>query len=203
MAGFFDPSLLLRTYRDPVAMLGLGIDLMPLVAIFVFGWGINELVIFYWMENLIIGLAIWVRLFTLATMGHKAQAWFMIFFFPVHYGLFCAVHGMFLFDFFSPAFVALPLFLGASLMWEAVLFWRYFIGSGQHKKADPSRIMFSAYGRIVIVHLAIFAAAFSADALGSPIGGAIAILVMDVLWGIALSVWRRMSSDEALAGAAT
>ncbi|MEO0722601.1 MAG: DUF6498-containing protein [Pseudomonadota bacterium] len=196
MGGFFDPALFARTYRDPVALFGLAIDLLPLIAIFGFGWGLNELVIFYWMENVIIGLGVWLRLFTLATAARKGEAWFLMVFFPVHYGMFCAVHGVFLFSLFQPEFTALALFIAASLAWEGLLFARYFIADGAYKSQSPSGVMFSPYGRIVIVHLAIFAAAFSAEALGSPVLGAIAILVLDILWGIVLSLFRRLSAEK-------
>ncbi len=195
MGGFFDPSLFARTYRDPIAVLGLAIDLLPLIAIFGFGWGIDELVVFYWIENVVIGAAVWLRMAATGVGARKPGVLFLIPFFTVHYGVFCAVHGIFIMSFFDPAFNALPLFLAAIIFWEGVLFAR-FLGRKEHQTSDPHVLMFSPYARIVIVHLAIFAAAFTAGAYGSPIGGAIAILLMDVVWGVGLSVYRRKSRDK-------
>lgn len=195
MGGFFDPSLFARTYRDPVVVLGLTIDLLPLIAIFGFGWGIDELVVFYWMENVVIGAAVWLRMAAAGVGGRKPIVLFLIPFFTVHYGIFCAVHGMFIMNFFDPAFNALPLFLAAIIFWEGVLF-ALFIIRKEHQTSDPNVLLFSPYARVVIVHLAIFAAAFTAGAFGSPIGGAIAILLMDVTWGVLLSVYRRKSRDK-------
>lgn len=194
MRGFFDPSLFARTYRDPVVLLGLAIDLLPLVAIFGFGWGIDELVVFYWIENIVIGAGVWLRLAATGAVGRKPIVFFLIPFFTVHYGVFCTVHGVFILSFFDPAFNALPLFLAAIVFWEGILFLR-FLAQGEHRTSEPNTLMFSPYARIVIVHLAIFAAAFTAGTFGSPIGGAIAILLMDVVWGVVLSVRRRQARD--------
>lgn len=202
MGGFFDPSLFARTYRDPVTVLGLGVDLLPLVAIFGFGWGIDELVVFYWIENIIIGAGVWLRLAATGVGARKFSVLFLIPFFTVHYGLFCTVHGVFIMSFFDPSFNALPLFLAAVVFWEGILFLR-FLREGEHRTSEPNVIMFSPYARIVIVHLAIFAAAFTAAAFGSPIGGAFAILLMDVIWGVLLSVRRRKERDSRELEAAT
>ena len=52
---FFDPSLVARTFRDPLAWLSLGVDLVPIIAIILFHWGPTPLVALYWLENLVIG----------------------------------------------------------------------------------------------------------------------------------------------------
>lgn len=196
MGGFFDPALMARTYRDPIAVFGLLVDISPILAIIFFGWGIDELVVFYWIENLIIGAGVLARLISCGVLGRQFSAIFLSVFFFFHYGMFCLVHGVFLFQFFGPNFNALPLFLILIVMWEAVLFATQFIAKRRYESDTPNEIMFSPYGRIVIVHLAIFGAAFSAEALGSPIGGAIVILVLDILWGVALALFRRQNAEK-------
>lgn len=196
MNSFFDPSLLLRTYRDPVSLFVLLIDLSPVFAIAFFSWGVDELVIFYWIENLIIGLGVLARLLITGIVGRKAGVFFIAPFFTIHYGMFCLVHGVFLTGFFHPDFNALPLFIGLSLASEAAVLLQGFITNGAYRSTDPHVLMFSPYARVVVLHLAIFAAAASAEMLGTPIGGAIMILVLDILWGVALSVHRRRTRER-------
>ena len=91
---FFDPDLFARTYRDPLALLSLFVDLLPIFAIFAFGWGATPLVALYWLENLVIGVVTLARMLGafFANMGANAMALFLGPFFVVHYGLFCHCH---------------------------------------------------------------------------------------------------------------
>ena len=52
---FLDPSEVARAYRDPLSWVSLGVDLLPIIAVFAFGWGATPLVALYWLENLVIG----------------------------------------------------------------------------------------------------------------------------------------------------
>ena len=52
---FFDPSELVRAYRDPLSWVSLAVDLAPVWAVFVFGWTATPLVALYWLENIVIG----------------------------------------------------------------------------------------------------------------------------------------------------
>ena len=196
MIQLFDPSLFFRIYRSPVALFSLIVDLSPLIALVFFDWGIDELVLFYWMENLIIGLGVLIRLLISAVGGRKWSGLFIVPFFTLHYGIFCFIHGLFLIEFFDPHFTGLWIFLALSAALEGVLIVTGFVSNGAYKTEEPQKLMMSPYGRIVIVHLAIFGAAFSASALGSPVGGAIMILILDILWGFALWVFRGRRDNQ-------
>ena len=50
MAWNVDPALLSRTYRDPLAIFGLVVDLLPIFAVLTLGWGAAPLVFLYWLE---------------------------------------------------------------------------------------------------------------------------------------------------------
>ena len=56
MKSFLGPDLIARTYRDPIAVAVLLVDLLPILAVLVFGWGATPLVALYWLENLVIGM---------------------------------------------------------------------------------------------------------------------------------------------------
>ena len=46
----------MRLLRDPIVASGLAVDLAPVFMVLVAGWGAAELVLLYWLENVIIGV---------------------------------------------------------------------------------------------------------------------------------------------------
>ncbi len=66
-------------------------NLLPLAGVFLWGWDVGALVVLYWSENLIIGAYTLAKMVALAPLrGLLSGAFFLI-----HYGGFCAVHGVF------------------------------------------------------------------------------------------------------------
>ncbi len=104
---------------------------------------------------------------------------FMVPFFIVHYGFFTFIHGMFViflfkmdwsspgadpFDMMRSAFDfsswILWVALGSLVVEHGRSFWVDYIGSGRYRTTSPVVQMFSPYGRIVVMHLAIMAGGF-------------------------------------------
>lgn len=124
------------------------------------------------------------------SLAHHASKLFFIPFFTVHYGIFTAVHGMFVFgmlgengSFFGsggPA-AGLPGMLGEVMsgggLWGAlaltashlVSFVYHFLIRGEFRRTTVPQQMFAPYGRIVVLHIAILGGAFAIQALGSPV----------------------------------
>jgi hypothetical protein len=78
-------------------------NVFPLIGVLALGWNAGEIVLLYWWENLIVGAYAVLRM-TLAKMNDRSLIGgklFMIPFFFVHYGGFCAVHGIFLLAMFA------------------------------------------------------------------------------------------------------
>ncbi|HEX7037109.1 MAG TPA: DUF6498-containing protein [Pseudomonadales bacterium] len=67
-----------------------GANLLPLVGVLLWGWDVGALVVLYWSENLIIGAYTLVKMLVASPLGGL----FGGVFFLIHYGGFCAVHGM-------------------------------------------------------------------------------------------------------------
>ena len=67
------------------------VNLIPLIGVFYWDWDVGSVVILYWSENLVIGFYTIVKMLALSPMGGA----FTSLFFLVHYGGFCAVHGLF------------------------------------------------------------------------------------------------------------
>ncbi|MGD2036255.1 MAG: DUF6498-containing protein [Desulfobacterales bacterium] len=78
-------------------------NLLPLFGVVFLDWDAAAIVLLYWIENLIIGVINIFRmiLVKVESPAGQFQKLFMIPFFCVHFGGFCAVHGFFLLAFFK------------------------------------------------------------------------------------------------------
>lgn len=211
---FIDPDLLLRTYRDPLALFDLAVSLLPIVGILAFGWGATPLVALYWLENLVIGAVNVLRMLTIGIthLGHLAGALFLSAFFTVHYGGFCYGHGVFLQSFAdttsniveSPMGLVdwalgsgqgMVLFVGAILTANLVFYVADFLLKDEFRDAKPIQLMFSPYGRIVSLHVAIIIGGGLTLALGEPLLGVLLLLVIRILFGVVFNILRRLRLD--------
>ena len=224
MKGFFDPDLFARTYRDPLAWLSLGVDLLPIAAVVLFGWKAVPLVALYWLENLVIGGFTILRMIgTVANnIANIGLVLFLAPFFTVHYGMFCFVHGIFLRSFASGmegdpfgdgpvgllrwALTTAPhmaWFVMAIITVNAVFYVSDFVLKGGYRTADPHTEMFSPYGRIVTLHVAILLGAGLTLALGQPLLGVLILIALRVVFGVILNLVRRRRLESGPAGTAT
>jgi hypothetical protein len=89
--------------KDPLSLAALiGANLIPFIGIFFFHWDVKFIVLLYWIENLIVAFYNVLKMAFLKTdhaTGNVGKL-FLIPFFCIHYGGFCAVHGFFLIHFF-------------------------------------------------------------------------------------------------------
>lgn len=68
------------------------VNLLPLVGVVFWGWDVGAIVVLYWSENLILGAFTILKMIVKSPVG----GFFQSLFFSLHYGGFCAVHGLFL-----------------------------------------------------------------------------------------------------------
>jgi len=91
-------------------------NLVPLVGVLWFGWDATMIVLLYWAENIVIGAYNILRM-ALVKVDHPAAhlgKLFVIPFFCIHFGGFCAVHGFFLLALFGLGTEAESLMSGGS-----------------------------------------------------------------------------------------
>jgi hypothetical protein len=69
-------------------------NLVPVFGVLYLDWDASSIVVLYWAENLIVG---GFTLLKMLLVG-KAGATFKMLFFCVHYGGFCAIHGIFVLE---------------------------------------------------------------------------------------------------------
>jgi hypothetical protein len=124
-------------------------------------------------------------------LAHHAAKLFFVPFFTFHYGMFCFVHGVFVFALLGDGgifrggggggepFDVLNSSLAAlreqHLVWAVLALagshlWSYFVnflGQGEYRRVTLPMLMIQPYGRIVVLHVAIILGAFATLALGS------------------------------------
>jgi hypothetical protein len=177
-------------------------NLIPLWGVVFWGWDAFNIVLLYWSENIVVGFYNILKM-ACVKVSHPAEhlrKFFMIPFFSVHYGGFCAVHGSFILVLFKEDssfmndttwpcfFVFLQMLLnviknaysimslemryamGALFLSHGVSFVYNYLIKGEYAKVQPDKLMGSPYARIVIMHLAVLFGAFLTAALGSPVG---------------------------------
>lgn len=66
-------------------------NLLPIVGVLAWDWDVGSLVVLYWSENLVLGAYTLVKMLVASPLGGLASGAFFL----VHYGGFCAVHGIF------------------------------------------------------------------------------------------------------------
>lgn len=178
------------------------VNLIPVIGVLLWGWSAGLLMLAYWLENVVIGVFNGARIVASAAANGAAGVATLIFllpFYTVHYGMFCAVHGVFVWVMFGqglenvsgvpdpfnvPAFVG-SLFaaeptLWASVAtmvgWQIVLFVIY-LYRREYRDTDPMSQMMAPYGRIVVLHLTIIFGGFVVLSLGQPVF-AVALLAL-------------------------
>jgi hypothetical protein len=181
------------------------LNLTPLIGVVWFGWDAGALLILYWAENVIVGVCTlvamgWRSLRTLAGgMGFVLSAPFFL----VHYGLFCAVHGMFALAFARGGLTGAsgpdpfddtlwPWIVQTGVLWGVaglalaqLLRLVARIASGEIGRTDADKLMFAPYGRIVVLHITLIGGAFAAQAMGQPLGFIILLVLLKTAFELA------------------
>ena len=172
-------------------------NITPIFGVMFYDWSLFDIFYLYWAENILIGG------FTAIRMLMSAASWgiamligtlFSIAFFTVHYGMFCFGHGMIIFELFYQGAVDIGededfLFVYAfdnpqSGFYLALLgITLVVITEGikniiedRREARMPPAIMFTPYGRIIVLHLTIIFGGLAAQSLGAPIW-ALALLI--------------------------
>jgi len=116
-------NFILRFYASSLALILANV--VPLLGVLFFGWGVFPIVMTYWFENLIIGLFNVLKILLYEANDNEtpeapefennpklgiykcerfsAGRIFLSIFFTIHYGSFCLVHGVFLIMLFGTA----------------------------------------------------------------------------------------------------
>ncbi|MEX1172857.1 MAG: DUF6498-containing protein [Chloroflexota bacterium] len=199
---------------------------IPLLGVLFFGWNVWTILIVYWLENGIVGAFNIAKMAraegdmaltpgTLLINGRPASSLAklgLIPFFVMHYGIFWAVHGVFVLTLpvfgsmgpdgggdmtagFEPLTIVLAVI--ALTISHGVSFWLNFLGGGEYRRVSAAGQMFAPYGRLVVLHITIIFGGIAIAMTGAP-AAAVAILVglktvMDL--GFHLAEHRKVGSS--------
>lgn len=214
---FFDPDLIARTYRDPLAVAVLLVDLLPILAVLVFGWGATPLVALYWLENLVIGVFTVLRMVATlaANVANLFAVLFIVPFFTLHYGMFCFGHGVFiqalatsgstsgtpdmsgLVNWAMQSGQGMAWFVAAIIFINLALYGADYLMKGEFRDTNPMVEMFAPYGRIVTLHVAILLGAVLAITANEPLWGVVFLIFLRVVFGLIVSAMRQRKLDRA------
>lgn len=80
----------LRRYLSVLALVV--VNLIPIAGVLLFDWDVAALVVLYWSENLVIGFYTILKMLVVSPVGGIFSSFFLL----IHYGGFCAGHGLFI-----------------------------------------------------------------------------------------------------------
>ena len=195
------PSDAAPVERPASAWVLVAANMLPLAGVLFWGWDVFPLLALFWMENVIIGVlnALKMLLADPADAALWAGKLFMVPFFCVHYGIFTAVHGMFVFslfgakdyqaaDGFNPLGPALraaqthDLWLPLAVLAASHVFsflWNY-LYRGEFRRAQLGVLMARPYGRVIVLHLAILLGGFAVAMFGSPVWALVLLIALKI-----------------------
>ncbi len=170
----------------------IAVNLFPLFGVLFLHWSLFAVMFLYWLESAIIGFFNIPKMvkaegkntanFTINDKPiSKVSKITAIPFFIIHYGMFMAVHGVFVFVLFGPINVsAWELFLGFLFLFisHGLSYKFNFLANQEFKKVSFGEQMMKPYSRIIIMHLTILFGGAGAKALGAP---PLALIVMIVI----------------------
>jgi hypothetical protein len=190
---------------SPTALVLIAANLLPLYGVLVLGWAVLPIVVLFWLENIVVGVLNILRI-VLASPADAAR-WagklLLVPFFIVHYGLFTAIHGLFVFSLFGgepyQALVhglwtvdAARHVIAEFALWPGIgalaashllsFLWNY-LGQGEYRQARPEALMQAPYSRVVALHVAILLGAILIQLFHSP------------LWALLLLIGLKIGID--------
>jgi hypothetical protein len=169
---------------------------IPLTGVLFFEWSLFAVIFLYWFENIVLGFFNVLRMLRAEGGGNDekfdmelngqtrrvGRAAYALFFL-MHYGIFTAVHGVFVFTLFGPfdiapttfifAVIALLVSHGASHMFN-------FIGKKEYMRVSANNLFIQPYLRIFVIHLTIIFGGMAITALGTPIGALVIMIALKI-----------------------
>lgn len=187
-------------YATPSAIALIIANLLPLAGVVLFDWAVLDLMLLYWVENVVVGVINVLRMIA----GRGTGRLFLIPFFAVHYGMFCFGHYTAISHLFGVDLVeafAMPVAEALrSPMWIAVAgitlshlfsFKFNFIDGKEYRRTGINRLMTRPYGRIVALHIAVIAGGFFITTLDNPLPALIVLIAGKIVFDLRMHTAER------------
>jgi len=189
----------LRKLFTPSVIFLIAANLLPFYGVLYLEWKVFPILLLFWIENVIIGVFNILKM--IFSEPENLLKWiaklFMVPFFSFHYGMFTAIHGIFVLALFgnqepgAPNEIldsVLPIIFEYKLFYAVFgliishgfsFIWNY-IGKGEYKSAKIQELMGKPYGRVVVLHVTIIFGGFLLMALKSPEAGLLILLILKI-----------------------
>jgi hypothetical protein len=194
----FDFRFERASFLKPSVISLIAANIFPVIGVIFLGWNVFLLLFLFWMENVVVGFYTVLKMLFSSTANFTGVAAKVtaIPFFCVHYGIFTAVHGMFVFVVFGSGMIDDSSLPEGLTVWQTVMssqvaigglillishgfsFFYNYIGGGEYKNSKIGELMAQPYGRVVILHLTIIFGGFLMMLLGSPVAGLLFLIVL-------------------------
>ncbi len=172
------------------------LNAIPVYGVLKWGWKSFDLIFLYWLENLIIGAFMILRM-VIRPYSHAVELAIPVLlvpFFTFHYGMFCYVHGTFVVGLFGKGLqpelagmdvqeIILPLIESRQLFWPfmgllayQLLDWVRDISERGLGSDGIKQLTVAPYRRIVVLHITIIASGFALGTLHEPLVGLLLLI---------------------------
>jgi hypothetical protein len=196
--------------------------------VLLFGWDVRLILVAYWLENGVVGLLAIPKILLAnpseptTTAGHSSSAKIVLaIFFPIHYGIFWVVHGVFVFFLTGLAaagalgmfgasdvvgnVVAAPSLLlvaGALLASHLTSFFVNYLGRSEYLRTTPAGQAIRPYARVVVLHLTVLLGGFAVLLVGEPVALVALLVVLKTVVDLVLHlIEHRLARPAAKAAA--
>ena len=140
-------------------------NLVPLAMLRRGGWAPGDVLISYWLENVVVGGFGLIRILTARAPQPGTSPVLLGGFFVFHFGIFTLVHGAF--TIFIAAVIGLSssvqswIYVAAGLLVSHAVSLAFgWFGDGERNRTTPSTAMWQPYQRVVILHIVVLASVF-------------------------------------------
>lgn len=173
------------------------LNALPVYGVFNWGWKSFDLIFLYWLENLIIGGFMILRI-VIRPYSHAVEFVLPVFFAPffaLHYGAFCFGHGMFVVSLFGKGLtpelaamdipeIILPVIESRQLLWPLMGLLAYQLLDWVRDASERGlgsdgikQLTVAPYRRIMVLHITIIASGFALGSLHEPLAGLLLLIV--------------------------
>jgi hypothetical protein len=185
------------------------LNAIPIYGVFQWGWKSFDLIFLYWLENIIIG-AIMILRMVVRPYSHAVELSlpvFMVPFFTLHYGMFCYGHGTFIISLFGKGLqpelanmdipeIIVPLIKSHHLFWPLMgllayqlLDWVRDISERGLGSDGIRQLTTAPYRRIIVLHITILASGFALGSLDEPLVGLLLLIAFKT--GMDIYHWNK------------
>ena len=191
------------------------LNLIPVGGVLWLGWDAGQILMLYWVENVIVGVTSLIRILTAQDRPAPAQGpppehpVKIGCFFIVHYGLFTLVHGVFTMILAGKAVGGSGalwdrVFANSTFHWamlaaailQVVILVREWWAGGLWRRSTPYMEMFRPYGRIVVLHITVLAGAWCLSETSAPVWAVLILCLMKAVVELVLTALTSPAVQE-------